>query len=99
LEDQAKIGSLTVINIPGHTTGSIALLTPPKHLSLATHKSDGKTVTEAPDNLALSPQQAKQSLEKSQRFNLMLFCRGTENLTSLTDQQPLRRFLSKREIT
>ncbi len=76
LKDKDKIGSLTVIHVPGHTPGSIALLDEERKVLFAgdTVRFDGKKVGEAPEHFSLDPKIARESIGKLSQltFDVML---------------------------
>ena len=80
LEDNDKIGQLTVIHTPGHTLGSIALLDEAKKVLFAGDalRFDGKKLSGPPEQFTLDPNKAKESIGKisALSFDIMLCGHG-----------------------
>jgi glyoxylase-like metal-dependent hydrolase (beta-lactamase superfamily II) len=76
LKDNDKIAGLTVIHVPGHTLGSIALLDEEKQVLFAgdTLRFDGKHVSGAPEHFSSDPAKEKESIRKlaTLDFDVML---------------------------
>ena len=76
LKDGDKIANLTVIEVPGHTPGSIVLLDTQRKVLFAgdTLRFDGKNVTGAPKQFTWNADKEKDSIEKISKldFDIML---------------------------
>ena len=76
LKDGDKIEGLTVIQVPGHTPGSIALLDEEKRVLFAgdTLRYDGEKVSGAPEHFSLEPAKVEESIRKiaALDFDVML---------------------------
>ncbi len=78
LNDGDRIGGLTVIHVPGHTLGSIALLDEEKRVLLAgdTLRYDGKKISGAPEELSFDPTAVKESIRKISTFDFDVMLPG-----------------------
>jgi glyoxylase-like metal-dependent hydrolase (beta-lactamase superfamily II) len=80
LEDNDKIGQLTVIHTPGHTLGSIALLDEAKKVLFTGDalRFDGKKLSGPPEQFTLDTNKAKESIGKisAVSFDIMLCGHG-----------------------
>ncbi len=78
LNDGDRIGGLTVIHVPGHTPGSIALLDEEKRVLLAgdTLRYDGKKISGAPEELSFDPTMLKESIRKISTFDFDVMLTG-----------------------
>jgi glyoxylase-like metal-dependent hydrolase (beta-lactamase superfamily II) len=76
LKEGDKIANLTVIEVPGHTPGSIVLLDTQRKVLFAgdTLRFDGKNVTGAPKQFTWNADKEKESIEKISKldFDIML---------------------------
>ena len=94
LKDGDKIGSLTVIDTPGHTPGSIALLDETRKTLFAgdTIRYDGKKVTGAPENFSLDPAMAKASIGKLAVLNFDIMLPGHGETLRPNAQDAIKEF-------
>ena len=71
LKEVDRIGNLTVIYVPGHSPGSIALFDEQRKILFAgdTLRFDGSKVTGAPKQFAWDTAKEKKSIEKSKSEN------------------------------
>jgi glyoxylase-like metal-dependent hydrolase (beta-lactamase superfamily II) len=78
LKDGDKIEGLTVIHVPGHTPGSIALLDEEKKVLFAgdTIRYDGEKVSGAPEQLSIDPDKLKESIRKIAALNFDILLPG-----------------------
>ena len=78
LNNGENIGGLTVIHVPGHTPGSIALLDEEKRVLFAgdTLRYDGKRVSGAPEEFTFDPNKVKESIRKIAAFNFDVMLPG-----------------------
>jgi glyoxylase-like metal-dependent hydrolase (beta-lactamase superfamily II) len=76
LKEGDRVGSLTVIHVPGHTPGSIALLDGERKILFAgdTLRFDGKNVSGGSEQFTADPEGARQSIGKlsALSFSVML---------------------------
>ena len=78
LNNGDNIRGLTVIHVPGHTPGSIALLDEEKRVLFAgdTLRYDGKRVSGAPEEFTFDPNKVKESIRKIAAFNFDVMLPG-----------------------
>ena len=78
LQDKDRVEQLTVIHVPGHTLGSIALLDEARKVLFVgdTLRFDGKNVSEAPEHFSLDPNMARDSIAKISKLNFDVMLPG-----------------------
>lgn len=94
LRDGDKIEGLTVIHVPGHTPGSIALLDEEKRVLFAgdTLRYDGKKISGAPEQFSLDPTKVKESIRKIAALNFDVMLPGHGEPLKPNASEEVRKF-------
>ena len=100
LSDGDKIGGLTVIHLPGHTPGSIALLDEEKMVLFAgdTLRYDGKKVSGAPEEFSLVPGKMKESIRKIAGFSFDVMLPGHGEQLKSHASEEVKKFANSLEL-
>lgn len=94
LKDGDKIDELTVIHVPGHTPGSIALHDEEKQVLFAgdTLRYDGKKVSTAPEHFSLDPAKVKESIRKIATLNFDVMLPGHGDVLKPNASEKIKKF-------
>ena len=94
LNNGDNIGGLTVIHVPGHTPGSIALLDEEKRVLFAgdTLRYDGKRVSGAPEEFTFDPNKVKESIRKIAAYNFDVMLPGHGEPLKPNASEEVRKF-------
>ncbi len=96
LKDGDKIGSLTVIDVPGHSPGSIALLdSQRKALFIGdTLRFDGTKVTGAPKQFGWDIEKEKESIKKISMLDFEVMLPGHGEILKSTASNKVKEFVA-----
>jgi glyoxylase-like metal-dependent hydrolase (beta-lactamase superfamily II) len=94
LKEGDKISGLTVIPVPGHTPGSIALLDEERKVLFSgdTLRYDGKKVSGAPEQFSLDLAKEKESIRKIATFNFDVMLPGHGEPLKSNNSEEIKKF-------
>jgi len=101
LKDGDRIGNLTVISVPGHSPGSIALFDEQRKILFAgdTLRFDGGKVTGAPKQFTWDTAKEKKSIEKMSKLDFDIMLPGHGELLKANASKAVKEFLESKEKT
>jgi glyoxylase-like metal-dependent hydrolase (beta-lactamase superfamily II) len=101
LKDGDRIGNLTVISVPGHSPGSIALFDEQRKVLFVgdTLRFDASKVTGAPKQFTWDAAKEKESIEKMSKLDFDIMLPGHGEVLKANASKAVKEFLESNEKT
>jgi hydroxyacylglutathione hydrolase len=101
LKDGERIGNLTVISVPGHSPGSIALFDQQRKILFVgdTLRFDGNRVTGAPKHFTWDTEKEKKSIEKISKLDFDIMLPGHGEVLKENASKAVKEFVKSNEKT